>query len=237
MPLKVVLLPGIGKVTLSQSSRSKRIKLSVRSNRKVMVSFPDYVSFREAADFAGKNADWIIKQQSKYTLGSTAYQPGTSVRTRFHTINFRSEGEKFSVKQKKFEIFLSYPEIFEGSEPELHEAVNRVMVSVYRWEARAYLPGRLAELAALHGFSYNRITIRDNRSNWGSCSSHNNISLNLHLMKLPDHLIDYVLLHELVHTKVKNHSPAFWTMLDSVTEGRAGILTREMKKYSVHGMP
>ncbi len=237
MPLKVVLLPGIGKVTLSQSSRSIRIRLSVWANRKVLVSFPDYVSFREAADFAGKNADWIIKQQKKYTLGSTVYRPDTPVNTRFHTIYFQREGDKFSVKQKKFEIFLTYPETYNGIEPELHEAVSRVLASVYRWEARTYLPERIAELAIIHGFSYNRITIRDNRSNWGSCSSRNNISLNLHLMKLPDHLIDYVLLHELVHTKVKNHSPAFWSLLDSVTDGRSGVLTHEMKKYSVHGLP
>jgi predicted metal-dependent hydrolase len=237
MPQKVVMLQGVGKVTLSQSNRSKRIKLSVRPNRKVMVSFPEYVTFREAADFAVKNSDWIIKQQQKYTLGSTAFHPDLPVKTRFHTLYFRREGEKFSVKQKKFEIYLCYPEKYVGSDPELQEAVNRVLVSVYRWEANHYLPGRISELARAHGFSFNRITIRDNRSNWGSCSSRNNISLNLHLMKLPDHLIDYVLLHELVHTKVKNHSAAFWSMLDSVTGGRAGDLTHEMKKYSVHGMP
>jgi hypothetical protein len=105
---------------------------------------------------------------------------------------------------------------------------------VYRFEAKKYLPKRLIELASLHGFQYNRVTIRNNKSNWGSCSSQNNINLNLHLMKLPEYLIDYILLHELVHTKEKNHGAGFYAILDRVTGNKARELAKEVKQYSTY---
>jgi predicted metal-dependent hydrolase len=105
---------------------------------------------------------------------------------------------------------------------------------VYRNEARTLLPPRLQELAATHGFSYAKVTIRNNRRNWGSCSSRNNISLNLQMMKLPDELIDYILLHELVHTEIKDHSERFWKRLDQLTHNRSKNLAKEVKKYTTY---
>ena len=74
-----------------------------------------------------------------------------------------------------------------------------------RHEALRVLSKRLAALAARYGFSYTRVTVRDMRTRWGSCSSERRISLALSLMTLPEHLIDYVLLHELCHTVEINH--------------------------------
>jgi len=79
-----------------------------------------------------------------------------------------------------------------------------------RDKAVHYLSSRLDELARQHGFSYNRVTFRSQRTRWGSCSVKNNISLNIRLFTLPLELIDYVLLHELVHLEIKNHSSSFW---------------------------
>ena len=73
---------------------------------------------------------------------------------------------------------------------------------------------RLAELAAAHGFRYNRVFLRNQRTRWGSCSSRNNINLNVKLLRLPDDLRDYVLLHELVHTRTLHHGPDLWGALE-----------------------
>jgi predicted metal-dependent hydrolase len=97
------------------------------------------------------------------------------------------------------------------------------------------LPKRLTELAAQHGFRYGRAGIRNQKSRWGSCSSKNNISLNIHLLNLPGHLRDYVILHELVHTEQKNHSKHFWFRLDEVAGGRARELRKEMKSCRIEG--
>lgn len=105
-----------------------------------------------------------------------------------------------------------------------------------RQKALAYLPVRTAELARDHGFTYRRITIRRSRTRWGSCSAVNNINLSIFLMRLPSHLIDYVILHELVHTVHKNHSAVFWESLERHT-GNARALAKEIRKYSTGPRP
>lgn len=101
-----------------------------------------------------------------------------------------------------------------------------------RRQAKAYLPLRLAELAAEHGFSYNQVRIKHNVSNWGSCSSKGNINLNLNLMRLPSELRDYVMLHELCHLKYLNHGPEFHALLESVCPEHR-MLQKMMKDYKL----
>ncbi|MDD5094711.1 MAG: SprT family zinc-dependent metalloprotease [Dehalococcoidia bacterium] len=93
-----------------------------------------------------------------------------------------------------------------------HESMP--LIPIDESAARRKLIGRLQDLAKKHGFTYNKVSIRNQRTRWGSCSTKNNISLNMKLAALPDDLMDYVILHELVHTRVKNHSKAFWEELD-----------------------
>ena len=76
------------------------------------------------------------------------------------------------------------------------------------------LINRINELADKYGFIFNKVSVRNQKTRWGSCSKNNNISLNIQLMRLSNSLIDYVILHELVHTVVKNHSILFWNTLD-----------------------
>jgi predicted metal-dependent hydrolase len=76
------------------------------------------------------------------------------------------------------------------------------------------IKARFLYLAGEHGFAYNKITVRAQKTRWGSCSPKNNISLNIKLVLLPEELLDYVILHELVHTRVHNHSKKFWAELD-----------------------
>jgi predicted metal-dependent hydrolase len=84
-----------------------------------------------------------------------------------------------------------------------------------RRKARQHLPARLRELARAHGFGYERVSIRSQKSRWGSCSSRGTISLNDQLMFLPPDAVDYLLIHELCHTREMNHSPRFWALVES----------------------
>ena len=112
-----------------------------------------------------------------------------------------------------------------------HPLLTTVDVEQMRKEAKASLPRRVAELAHLYGFSYSNLTIRDSKTRWGSCSALNSISLSLYLMKVPEHLQDYVNLHELCHTVHHNHSVQFWALMDEVTDGKAHALRKELRKY------
>lgn len=101
--------------------------------------------------------------------------------------------------------------------------------------AAKILTARTRELANMFGFSFGKISFRNQSTIWGSCSAKNNISLNIHLMFLPPELSDYILLHELVHTKVKNHSELFWHELDKCL-GRPGAgkaRQKLLRKYRV----
>lgn len=89
-------------------------------------------------------------------------------------------------------------------------------IEALRRQAKAELPPRLAGLAARYGFIYNKVTIKHNASNWGSCSSKGNINLNLNIVRLPKVLQDYILLHELCHLRHQDHGHAFHLLLEHV---------------------
>ncbi|HEX41123.1 MAG TPA: M48 family peptidase [Phycisphaerales bacterium] len=109
-------------------------------------------------------------------------------------------------------------------------APPRPMHPIDRIRAGRILAGRLNELARRHQFTYNRLTIRRQRTRWGSCSDKNNISLNARLINLPPELIDYVLLHELLHTRIKNHGPQFWAEMHRLLPDTP-TLRRQLKKH------
>lgn len=89
-------------------------------------------------------------------------------------------------------------------------------IETMRRQAKAELPARLAELAQRYGFVYNKVTIKHNSTNWGSCSTRNNINLNLNIIRLPLVLRDYILLHELCHLRHHDHGHAFHLLLEHV---------------------
>ena len=113
------------------------------------------------------------------------------------------------------------------------EQYTTEQIEQMRCEAKAELPARVDYWAKLLGLSYGRISIRASRSKWGSCSGENNISLSLFMMKLPPHLRDYVIIHELCHTIHHNHSAEFHALVDRCLGGNEKYLRRELRRYSI----
>ena len=101
-----------------------------------------------------------------------------------------------------------------------------------RPSARRRLIDRLDCLASKYGFQYNRVFIKNQKTRWGSCSSKNNINLNVNLVRLPEELIDYTILHELVHTRIKNHGHQFWAQMNRLL-GDAKKLDRALSEYNL----
>ncbi len=114
---------------------------------------------------------------------------------------------------------------------EAHNAFLKDQRVITREEAVSRLNARLKGLAAKIGFKYNKVSFRDQKTLWGSCSPSGGISLNVKLARLPVELIDYVILHELVHTRIRNHGRSFWVVLDRLL-GDARRLDKRLKKYS-----
>ena len=116
-------------------------------------------------------------------------------------------------------------------EQEIEEARGKAE-EINKKEACEYLDSRLHYLAEKFGFKFNQVTFRRQKTRWGSCSVKNNLSLNVMLFKLPRELQDYVILHELLHTRIKNHSSYFWLELGKILPG-AKEFNKKLRKYKI----
>jgi predicted metal-dependent hydrolase len=116
------------------------------------------------------------------------------------------------------------------------ESAKGIEVITNKKEAREKIVKRLHELSALHGLPYGRVMVRNQRTRWGSCSARGTISLNIKLARLPEELMDYVILHELLHTRIRGHTREFWRGLDALV-GDAGGLRKELRSYCVELSP
>jgi predicted metal-dependent hydrolase len=114
----------------------------------------------------------------------------------------------------------------------VHQTLSKKVTDIDKDEARRTLLERASQLARLHGFAYSKVSVRNLKSRWGSCSHKNNISLNMKLIVLPQELLDYVVLHELVHTRIKDHGSDFWKELDRLV-GNARALNVKLERYSM----
>jgi predicted metal-dependent hydrolase len=109
----------------------------------------------------------------------------------------------------------------------------------YRLKAERELPLRLKTLAAVHGIDVARVSVRDQRSRWGACSSRGTITLNWRLILVPDFVRDYVLLHELMHRRELNHSRRFWRLVAACcpqhVAARQWLKSEGKRLWSDHG--
>jgi predicted metal-dependent hydrolase len=215
MNSKLVNIGEIGEVTISKNRQATRFKITVRPNGAVRVTIPWITSFRSGEKFLSEHLEWIAQTKEKLAKKSGApklIQPGHL----FSTRNFRYEVSPADVPKLRIRyaekekcIFFEYPmdQLIESDE--LQNRLRHTIGNVLRFDAKKYLPVRIAELASSLGYTYQKMTIKNNKTNWGSCSNRKNINLNLHLMRLSDRLIDYIIVHELVHTVIPNHGPNF----------------------------
>lgn len=223
-----------GKVRMIKSPRARRISISAKPFHPLRVSLPVFESFSRAERFLEDKERWIHKTLDKIRKLEDQYTVFSEA-TPFHTHEHELRVErmdidipKVSLKDKS--IFVQIPEKSDIQSPEIQDMIRWGIQAAWRKEARKYLPVRLNELSRKYQLPYNRVTIKNNKTRWGSCSQNNNINLSLHLMRLPDHLIDYILLHELAHTIHKNHGTRFWNSMEKICP-QAKSLDKEMRGY------
>ena len=102
-------------------------------------------------------------------------------------------------------------------------------------EARAFVMARIEVINVFYRLTFNRVSIRDTRSRWGSCSRKGNLNFNYRLLGLPIHLADYVIVHELCHLAEFNHSPAFWSLVSRAIPDHKER-RRELRRYGMHAI-
>ena len=236
MPEKIIHINGVGNVLFRHSKRARHLNISIRPFVGARVSIPVGMNYESAVGFVIDRRLWIKKHLSKmkeFEDLQTQFDENSSYSTKSHKLNLRkAERRNISVRLSKGKINVVYPAELSPDSNELQSATRKGIERALKLEAKEYLPDKVKALAKKYDFKFNKLTLKNIKSRWGSCSRKNNINLSIHLMRLPDHLIDYVILHELVHTVHHNHSIRFWTMLISIT-GRAKSLDKELKKYRI----
>lgn len=132
-----------------------------------------------------------------------------------HTLLIK-EGPTLSVKRTGLRVVATLAPGVRSDDPAVIDLVRTQIRAIMRKEAKAHLPKRIAYIAEQHGFTYSSLRFTHASSRWGSCNDKQAISLNIALMNLPFELMDYVLIHELAHTKHLNHSKDFWNEVGRV---------------------
>src|SRR5258706_12410050 len=201
------LVGGTGAVTLRfiRHRWARRYVLRLCPDGAARVTVPRGGSAAEAKLFAERNLAWLEKQLLRQALQparAKTWVAGTEILFRGERVRLEMGSNGKAGRLRFGGETLRIPRRTDDLRP----AVER---HLWRLAARE-LPSRVLELASLHGFSVRRVTVRNQRSRWGSCSVRGTISLNWRLVQTPVFVRDYIVLHELAHLKEMNHSPRYW---------------------------
>lgn len=192
-------------LTLRQSARARRISLRVSGlDGKVTLTIPRGVAEREALEFAREKEDWLRAQlvrqpdQVQVTLDSDIEVEGTLLRI------VAGKGRGIRAQDQTL--------IVPGRED---TAATRIQAWL-KTRARDRLAAASDHYAAQLGRPYSRLTMRDTRSRWGSCSAQGGLMYSWRLIMAPPAVLDYVAAHEVAHLDQMNHSPAFWAVVEQL---------------------
>ena len=193
-----------------QRRRVKRARIMVDEDLRVRVTLPFQCSQEQVEALIERKARWIQKQLAFFRGrrdGRTRLGP--------HEILYLGETYTFRWQPELRRTVSTNPRrkvIASGIDLLADGALDRW----YRKEARRIITERLTYFADRHGFTYNRVFIRDQKTLWGSCSSRGNLSFNWRLIQTPPDIIDYLVVHELVHTRILRHTREFWSTVASL---------------------
>ncbi len=220
MAVRHVELAGIGQVTLQKRRGNRSLRLSISAHGVIRVSLPPWAPYKMAIEYALSKAEWIQKHRPVIAPLDHKTPVGKA-----HHLIFQHDPAllKPRTRLKANEIIISLPPTMGTNHVVAQRLATTAAIRALKIEAEQLLPTRLAQLAEKHSFYYQSVTVKRLSSRWGSCDAHNNITLNCYLMQLPWRLVDYVLLHELTHTRVMAHGPKFWDELGQYVPGLAQI--------------
>lgn len=226
MAVKLVEITGIGSVKITKRKGTRRLRLRM-SPGGVIVSMPPWVPFKVGEKFALEHIDWIEKHRTppKFLL------PNRKI-GRNHTLVYKvGLGVKPSVKVNLSSVIVSVPKGMTVKAPSVQIAAIRGAKKALKNQENI-LRERLESISKITRLKYKSSRYGFMKSKWGSCRSDNTITLNYHLLDLPDELVNYVIIHELAHTKHLNHSSQFWELVESFIPDYK-LLRKEVKKTTL----
>jgi predicted metal-dependent hydrolase len=190
------------------NNRSKRYILRLKPDGTARVTIPRGGSQTKARQFTLKNVDWLRRQVTRIAarpVGSPAWHVGTEILFRGDAVKIDAED---SSSIKIADQTISVTQIHQDHRHQIERYLRRL--------AAVELPPRVLHFAQWHGLKVQRVSVRNQKSRWGSCSRRGTISLNWRLIQAPAFVADYIVLHELMHLRQMNHSPKFWQEVENV---------------------
>jgi len=225
----------LGTIEFVRNERSKHIRVRILSTG-LKVTLPPRSTEQDAMKFINSIRAKLIQKQEKLEKGLQKSNILIDESSRLQTLTFVVEA-KSSIRKniyfalKSSVLTIDFPAGTDCTTPETQQFFWNGISYFLRKEAKRLLPGRTKQLAEKYGFTFADVKIQSSKTRWGSCSRAKSINLSLYLMLLPAHLIDYVILHELCHTKEMNHGDRFWAWMDKVTDGKSKELRAQLKHY------
>ena len=191
---------------------------------------------KEAMKFINSIRSKLILKQQKLEKGLEKRNILIDEKSSLQTLTFAVEVKPASRKNIYFSLKsgilkIEFPTGTDCLTPENQQFFWNGISYFMRKEAKRLLPERTKQLGTKFGFVFTDLKIQSSKTRWGSCSRAKSINLSLYLMLLPAHLVDYVILHELCHTKEMNHGDKFWKWMDKVTDSKSKELRKELKNY------
>ena len=206
--------PEFGHITIRRSPSARSIRLRVAPDGRLRASMPVYTPVFLLKKML-KDSRSEIRAMITDSSPTISYEHGMMV-GKSHALIIRHESrDDIKVSRHDRQLLAEIPQTLPSEDMTVQRHIRDEVIKILRREAKAYLPRRLEFLARKHGFRYETVRFSHASSRWGSCSSNGTISLNIALMKLPFELIDYVLIHELSHTREMNHSKNFWMLVEA----------------------
>ena len=225
----------LGSIEFVRSERAKHIRVRIL-NTGLKVSLPNRATQEDALKFINSIRQKLIVKQEKIEKGLEKSNILISENSQLQTLTFNvivKPGERknifFSLKNGTLNI--EFPGGTDCTDKQSQEHFWNGISYFMRKEAKRLLPNRTKQLAEKYGFTFSDVKIQSSKTRWGSCSRAQSINLSLYLMLLPADLVDYVILHELCHTKEMNHGANFWIWMDRVTDKKSKELRAQLKNY------
>ena len=204
-----------GNITIRRSPSATQVRVRVAPDGSLRASLPIHAPLFLLKHILRNSRDELRKllAQSKPEY---SFENGAQIGKSHTLIVQDSDNQTLNVTRHGQQIIVKLPADMSLNDADVSRKIREVVIASLRVEAKSYLPKRLAFLAQKYGYSYEKVRFSHASGRWGSYSSNGTISLNIALMKLPFELIDYIIIHELSHTKQMNHSQDFWSLVESV---------------------
>jgi predicted metal-dependent hydrolase len=194
-------------VRTKRNRRARRMTLRIdAANDCAVLVLPSRASLSEGIDFARSKAPWV-KEKLESLPPRMPFAPGETVRVKGEPLTIRYDSRVGPRVKRDGEILRVGGEL---------EDVRDRVVHWLRERARCAIARRVEERAGLIGKRFRRITLRDSRTRWGSCSARGNLSFSWRLILAPVEVMDYVVSHEVAHLAEMNHGPRFWKLVDEI---------------------